>query len=68
MVPLIRGGLSILFDHPRLYFNDDSTPGKRMDPFDATQGSLRPYLDRKRRCPVSFAPLLNWAESESFEQ
>jgi DMSO/TMAO reductase YedYZ molybdopterin-dependent catalytic subunit/thiosulfate reductase cytochrome b subunit len=24
---LIRSGLSILFDHPRLYFNDDCTPG-----------------------------------------
>ena len=23
---LIRSGLSILFDHPRLYFNDDCTP------------------------------------------
>jgi sulfoxide reductase catalytic subunit YedY len=24
---LIRSGLSILYDHPRLYFNDDCTPG-----------------------------------------
>jgi len=24
---LIRSGLSILFDHPRLYFNNDCTPG-----------------------------------------
>src|SRR5690348_18094266 len=24
---LIRSGLSILMDHPRLYFNDDCTPG-----------------------------------------
>jgi hypothetical protein len=25
---LIRSGLSILADHPRLYFTDHSTPGK----------------------------------------
>ncbi|MES1261019.1 MAG: molybdopterin-dependent oxidoreductase [Acidobacteriota bacterium] len=27
LMMLIRSGLSILFDHPRLYFNDDCTPG-----------------------------------------
>jgi methionine sulfoxide reductase catalytic subunit len=26
---LIRSGLSIVFDHPQLYFNDDCTPGYR---------------------------------------
>ena len=27
MVMLVRSGLSILHDHPRLYWNDHSTPG-----------------------------------------
>jgi hypothetical protein len=27
LMMLIRSGLSILFDHPRLYFNDGCTPG-----------------------------------------
>ncbi len=27
LMMLIRSGLSILFDHPRLYFNNDCTPG-----------------------------------------
>ena len=27
LMMLIRSGLSILFDHPRLYFNDGGTPG-----------------------------------------
>jgi sulfoxide reductase catalytic subunit YedY len=27
LMMLIRSGLSILVDHPRLYFNDDCTPG-----------------------------------------
>jgi methionine sulfoxide reductase catalytic subunit len=33
---LIRSGLSILYDHPRLYFNDDCTPGSEWIRFTPT--------------------------------
>lgn len=34
---LIRSGLSILYDHPRLYFNDDCTPGTEWIRFTPTK-------------------------------
>ena len=45
---LIRSGLSILMDHPRLYFNDGCTPGSEWIRFTPVEGSTRPHLDRER--------------------
>jgi len=40
---LVRSGLSILVDHPRLYFNNDSTPGSewiRFTPLEVPRGRV----------------------------
>ncbi len=52
---LIRSGLSILMDHPRLYFNDGCTPGSEWIRFTPLKVPTRPHLDRERRCPIYFA-------------
>ena len=52
---LIRSGLSILADHPRLYFNNHCTPGSewiRLTPIIVPDGS---GLDREGRCALRFA-------------
>jgi hypothetical protein len=43
---LIRSGLSILFDHPRLYFNDDWTPGSGWIRLSACGQTKRPRSSR----------------------
>jgi len=48
---LIRSGLSILADHPRLYFNDDCTPGSewiRFTPIKVPRGRLWTAKDDAR--------------------
>lgn len=48
---LIRSGLSILMDHPRLYFNDHCTPGTewiRMTPLDVPQDRMWTAKDDAR--------------------
>lgn len=48
---LIRSGLSILFDHPRLYFNDDCTPGSewiRFTPLEVPRDRLWTAKDDAR--------------------
>jgi DMSO/TMAO reductase YedYZ molybdopterin-dependent catalytic subunit/thiosulfate reductase cytochrome b subunit len=48
---LIRSGLSILVDHPRLYFNDDCTPGSewlRVTPLQVTTDRLWTAKDDAR--------------------
>jgi len=48
---LIRSGLSILFDHPRLYFNDGCTPGSewiRVTPLKVPQDRLWTARDDAR--------------------
>ena len=55
LMMLIRSGLSILMDHPRLYFNDDCTPGTewiRLTPLSDSDG---PRVDGKGRCAVHLA-------------
>ena len=52
---LIRSGLSILMDHPRLYFNDGCTPGSEWIRFTPLESSTRPHLDRERRCAIHLA-------------
>ena len=52
---LIRSGLSILADHPRLYFNNHCTPGSewiRLTPITGSDGSA---LDREGRCALHLA-------------
>jgi hypothetical protein len=49
---LIRSGLSILSDHPRLYFNDDCTPGSewiRLTPLRVPRDRLWTAKDDARR-------------------
>ena len=51
LILLIRSGLQILADHPRLYWNVHCTPGTewlRLTPVEVPQG---PRLDGKRRLP-----------------
>jgi hypothetical protein len=53
---LIRSGVSILMDHPRLYWNDHCTPGNewiRFTPLTSTGG---PNLDRQGRCALRLDP------------
>ena len=48
---LIRSGLSILYDHPRLYFNDDCTPGSewiRVTPLEVPRDRLWTAKDDAR--------------------
>src|SRR5690242_19676800 len=48
---LIRSGLSILMDHPRLYFNDDCTPGSewiRLTPLEVPRDRLWTAKDDAR--------------------
>ena len=48
---LIRSGLSILMDHPRLYFNDHCTPGSewvRLTPFEVPRDRLWTAKDDAR--------------------
>jgi sulfoxide reductase catalytic subunit YedY len=48
---LIRSGLSILMDHPRLYFNDDCTPGSewiRFTPIEVPRDRLWTAKDDAR--------------------
>ena len=45
---LIRSGLSILMDHPRLYFNDGCATGSEMDTIHTAESPTRPNLDRER--------------------
>jgi len=48
---LIRSGLSILMDHPRLYFNDDCTPGSewiRVTPLEVPRDRLWTAKDDAR--------------------
>ena len=52
---LIRSGLSILMDHPRLYFNDDCTPGSEWIRFTPIDSPSRPHLDCQRRLPLYLA-------------
>ena len=52
---LIRSGLSILMDHPRLYFNDGCTPGTewiRLTPITVHRDRL---WTGERRCPLHIA-------------
>ena len=52
---LIRSGLSILVDHPRLYFNNDCTPGSEWIRFTPIHVPTRPGLDCEGRCPLHLA-------------
>ena len=48
LVLLIRSGLQILMDHPRLYWNVHCTPGTRVAPAHAGRGAQGSRLDGKR--------------------
>ena len=52
---LIRSGLSILVDHPRLYFNNRLHAGQRVDSVDADHSSHGSGLDREGRCSLHLA-------------
>ena len=52
---LIRSGLSILADHPRLYFNDDCTPNSEWIRLTPHQSPARPPVDGQGRRPLSHA-------------
>ena len=46
MLFIMRAGLQILADHPRLYWGRDCTPGTRLVPLPGA-GAEGPYLDRQ---------------------
>ena len=59
---LIRSGLSILMDHPRLYFNDDCTPGSEWVRFTPLEVPRDPIWTEKTM-PAIF--LLWWARPDT---
>ena len=52
LILLVRSGLQILMDHPRLYWNVHCTPGTGVAPADAGRGAQGPRVDGQGRLPL----------------